>query len=57
MIVKLPLISQLDSAQLSSAETISEMSEEIVPIFGNAPPTTTVLFCHKKSEDLLSKLA
>ena len=37
--VKLPLISQLNSTQLSSAKTSSEMSEEIVPIFGNAPPT------------------
>ena len=32
-IVKLPLISQLNSTQLNSAKIISEMSEEIVPIF------------------------
>ena len=35
-IVKLPLISQLNSAQLSSAQPISERNEEIVPIFGFA---------------------
>ena len=38
-IVKLPLISQLNSTQFNSALTISEMSEEIVPIFAMHPPT------------------
>ena len=35
-IVKLPLISQLSSTPLSSAQLFSEMSEEIVLIFGFA---------------------
>ena len=54
-IVKLPLISQLNSAQLKWAKITSEMSEEIVLIFGmhyHHPPTI-ILFWHTKSEDLL----
>ena len=55
-IVKLSLISQLDSDQLNSAKISSEMSEEIVTIFGITPPTI-LLFGHTKSEDHLYKLA
>ena len=40
--------SSLNSTQLSSAKTSSEMSEEIVPIFGNAPPTHHTTFLAQK---------